>query len=1317
MDWQQFLQEQAEKRDLSPEETETLLKRFPEKDRYIKSEAQFTTIINDGISETKHKIGEDAVTKRMQEIYKKFQADCPKLQQPSRGKLGILRQFLIEEYEKTTTNIKKRCVLGLKGNYQQAQEKITEITQHLQTFLNDKTLSIANIEEGSIIIIVESSQSDYDQIKKRLIGQEIAGFPVEYVIDEWQDVCRRMLKKQTQLTSNSVLRRTYCNRNLIDEDLFVDLALVQPKRDRPSQYQQDIEPDRCSQFYTQQEVEKRFVYPEFLKEVISQRSQKNIAIIGEPGAGKTTLLQKLAFWLLQETDDLVIWISLGELGEKPLGDYLQEKWLKDALSDTRDEIKADWEQKFKGGAVWLLLDGLDEMGDTARQSLEFQGWVTQAQLIISCRLNLWQANPSQLWDFQTYLTQPFQDEQMQQFIQRWFRNLSGEKQDVELAESLWSALQNSGKERIKDLCRNPLRLTLLCPIWQDEQGDLPDTTAELYESFVESIYKWKKKEFPMKKAERDSLNAGLGELAKASLDGEGIRFRLTHRFVCKYLGEPDENSLLDSALKLGWLNEVGVAAENRRERVYAFYHATFQEYFAAFAVDDWDDFLPRNHVDRPVEGKRYRIFEPQWKHVILLWLGREDVKAEEKEGFIRALVELKDGVRDFYGYQAYFLAAAGINEFKTCSLASEIVRQVVAWGFGYFNIEEQEWQTFLEPIREGARKVIPETIRPLAITELIDILDHCQDEDTRWQAAQDLGEIGQGNPQAIASLVKLIDTTESEDTRRQAVRSLGEIGQGNPQAIASLVKLIETTEDDDTQREAAESLGKIDPGNPQAIAVLVKLIEPIEDEDGVFWRAAEIFGKIVQGNSQVIASLVKLIDTTEDDDTQWQAAEILGEIGQGNPQAIASLVKLIDTTESEDTRRQAAWSLGKIDPGNPQAIAALVKLLQTTESDNTRIQAAESLGEIDPGNPQVIAGLVKVIETTESDNTRRQAAESLGEIDPGNPQAIAVLVKLIETTEDSYTRWQAAQDLGEIGQGNPQAIAGLVKVIETTESDNTRMQAAESLGKIGQGNPQAIAGLVKLIETTESDYTRRQAAESLGEIDPGNPQAIAGLVKVIETTEYSDTRSQAAGSLGKIGQGNPQAIAGLVKLIETTENGDKWAAWSLGEIGQGNPQAIAGLVKLIETTESDNTQWQAAEILGKIGQGNPQAIAGLVKVIETTESDNTQWQAAKSLGEIDPGNPQVIAVLVKLIETTESDNTRMQAAWRLQAILTTHQQYAGVVSALALKDNLSDEVYQNNFKRFDECYKVVWHCAENLPYPQFYQAWHHPPTTPHPEIT
>ncbi|MBO0349004.1 histidine kinase, partial [Phormidium pseudopriestleyi FRX01] len=31
--------------------------------------------------------------------------------------------------------------------------------------------------------------------------------------------------------------------------------------------------------------------------------------------------------------------------------------------------------------------------------------------------------------------------------------------------------------------------------------------------------------------------------------------------------------------------------------------------------------------------------------------------------------------------------------------------------------------------------------------------------------------------------------------------------------------------------------------------------------------------------------------------------------------------------------------------------------------------------------------------------------------------------------------------------------------------------------------------------------------------------------------------------------------------------------------------------------------------------------------------------------------------------------------------------------------------------------KVIWNCAENLPYPEFHEAWHNPLATLHPEVT
>ncbi|MEH1766624.1 HEAT repeat domain-containing protein [Nostoc sp.] len=930
---------------------------------------------------------------------------------------------------------------------------------------------------------------------------------------DWQEICGVMLEKHKRLTTNELL---FADDEMKFElkEIHVPLALVE--RNKPKKCSEDISAEQGSRLYEPSYEEKqRFKHEAFLEQVIRDGVGKTkghcIALIGEPGAGKTTQLQTIAFWILNNNLGLPIWISLADLQGKNVENYLLQDWLKNALEVVRvkEEQENTFADLFKNNRVWLLLDAADEMSSPqplTEISQQLTGWVKYARVVLTCRVNVWEANANALENFETYRLLNFEYPQdVQEFIGRWFHK------DANKGERLWQELDKPERQRIQDLVKNPLRLALLCSTWQSSDKGLPETKAELYQHFVEEFYKWEKR-FPTTEQQQEELNAALGRLAKRAIDQETSRFRLQHKFVRDELGDAkQQNSLFWLALKLGWLNEVGVAAESAKEKVYAFYHPTFEEYFAALAIADWHEFL--NHVpDNPALGV-YRIFAPQWKEVILLWLGREDVGKEKKEKFIQALVEFDDGCgecraidkvrRGFYEFRAYFLAAAGVDEWKNSCNSDAIVAEIVKWGFGEFKGEQNKWVRFLEPIPEGAKTALPQTNRIKAIDALIELIGKSQlnnftrrqepqlNDFTRRQAAYSLGKIDPGNQKAIDTLVELIGKSRLDDgTRWQAAESLKKIGSGNQKAIDALVDLIGNPKlDHDIRRQVVSSLGQIDPGNQKAINTLVDLIDKSQLDHDIRCQAAESLGQIDLSNQKAIDALVDLISNLQlDYDIQWEAVKSLGQIGSANQKAIDALVESIGNPELDhDTRRLAVSSLGQIGFGNQKAIDALVDLIGKPQlDDDIRWQAAESLGQIDPGNQKVIDALMELIGKLQLDHDIRWlTAESLGQIDPSNQKAIDALVELISKPKmNNSTRWQAAKSLGQIGSGNQKAIAALIELIGKPQLyDDTRCQAAYSLGQIDPGNQEAIAALIELIGKPQLyDDTQSLATESLGQI-------------------------------------------------------------------------------------------------------------------------------------------------------------------------------------------------------------------------------------------
>lgn len=505
---------------------------------------------------------------------------------------------------------------------------------------------------------------------------------------DWRQLCQEQATERQAVSTSSL---TYGDRIQHDRaDLYVPLGLVERKG---REQRQDVAgAEQGSELYGvgSYEVTETYEQERFFQDVLAAGKTKSngrrLAIIGEPGAGKTTLLQTIEQWVLTETDAIAVWVSLADLRGQSLEDYLLGDGLKRLLKvhNVNDVQREQWVKLFKAGRVWLLLDGVDEIAGTSSAVLgeiaqQLTGWLEPARVILTCRLNVWDGERNALFRFDTFRMLEFSyPAQVEQFIERWF--------DSEpLAAGLKEKLAAPEQSRIQDLVKNPLRLALLCWTWQrrqDKEKKLPNTQAGLYERFVEVFYEWKGDRFPTTAAQRRKLNKALGKLALRAMESEGSRFRLTGRFVRKVLGDADAG-LYRLALDLGWLNRVGVAAENPEEEVFAFYHATFQEYFTACAIQESEFFFDHipPHQWKGFKSYSYRIFEHQWIGVFLIWMGR-NIANSEKNKILDKLRTFNDECAGFYSARALWIISLALAEYPEYSKADFIIDSLIQFFTG-----------------------------------------------------------------------------------------------------------------------------------------------------------------------------------------------------------------------------------------------------------------------------------------------------------------------------------------------------------------------------------------------------------------------------------------------------------------------------------------------------------------------------------------------------------------------------------------------------------------------------------------------------------
>ena len=1078
---------------------------------------------------------------------------------------------------------------------------------------------------------------------------------------DWRSVSKGMLDNLKRLTTEALTAGDGIRFDF--DDVFVPLGVVE-RQQKTKRNEDDGAPDRGSELY--EEKVTPITHGEFFEDVLLRGNTKiskgkRIAVIGEAGAGKTTQLQKIGSWLLDESDDIPVWISLTDLGAKSLREYLFENWVREASGEIEAAPQV-WKDSLgdaiKSGKVWLLLDGVDEM--TVSNPLSYlsnqlnESWLKNVRVVLTCRVNVWDGGKNALTGFDVYRNLDFDyPDDVYKFIGKWFARTP------DLAGSLTQALEQSGKERIRDMVKNPLRLTLLCYSWQLKQGELPETKAGLYEWFVEAFYKWNKgkAQIELSRSQEDTLNRALGELAKRAIDGENSRFRLTKTFIENVFREFDID-LFDIALKLNWLNEIGVAAEDSLETVYAFYHPSFQEYFAALAINNWDYFLPREHTDKPIKDERgnfrkYRVFETIWREVITLWIGKTDISDKDKIDFINIIAKFEDGCGNLYFCHAYILAASLLFEVSHIEslgdLINQIIDRIVFWSFGDYDLQNSTWYSFPKLFEKTFNTIIFQIDKTKSINSILFHLDKIR-------------------PLLIEYYNVSLDWFPEEV----------------PNQILNI----------------ARKLGGYAGDNTFLFELSIKRIEDEEYSYDHYIFSECIRNSIMQ--TQTVKKLLQILSAkretrkfNRDNDLSNIVDSIISCLGRSKvcrEEIIDELIKIINNPEDKMFHLIASENLLKIDPNNSTAIFIVFSIgfnrIKSDILDQTNSNNQIDLPTIFDEKTTISQLLFKLIDIPLTNDFKRSNffkseisfIYRLKEIASDNPIAIDLLMQIILITEiDSPSSNLAINCLKNIASINIRVIIIFIKILEIITGFNIievnrSITSLEIIDKI-------CFYFSNIIEHGFYDIDVLQRLTNI-------------LTFILGNEAYKEHHLSVINCLGAISPSNSIVKDKMIDIIKNVGYQHSMEGINIGSIFYKELKLITELQSQILKAQSEDAKNGFARLLAQIDSDNYFAIHQLTYSLKNSQYDMSQFFLGNDNEEIEGfyGN------YISLINT-----------------LSNHENMKFVVSNLNNPIN-SFLNRENKFNELTNCFEVLWHCSLSLSYPDFYEAWHSQPTSTHPEI-
>jgi len=361
-------------------------------------------------------------------------------------------------------------------------------------------------------------------------------------------------------------------------------------------------------FLEEVEVER----PRSMKVSIAAKTFPRLLILGEPGAGKTTSLKKLAAeyaqWRgegkqpgLNEPEDFNLPIFV-DLSAYPTVADKQHGLLRLITSSVRGIHDVDVRKRLAAGGCLLLFDGLNEVGEAYDEVVQqirrlVNHEIPHNRFVVTCRPGIYRDELRN--EFST-----FQLERLTSFNASKVLEI---EIGAEKAQAAWKGLD----EYTRDLCRNPLMLTLLADELRVSDTP-PQNRAQLFDRFVDRyLSEWARvKGAGAVRVEKEILSALAWRLgtSRTLLSADEAAAAMSSRLAELQNKKEAPADLNVSELNREFLNH-GLLRESAGQT--GFFHQAVQEYFFAREVA----------LHQPIEFVLEHASDPDWAEVLVFVCG------------------------------------------------------------------------------------------------------------------------------------------------------------------------------------------------------------------------------------------------------------------------------------------------------------------------------------------------------------------------------------------------------------------------------------------------------------------------------------------------------------------------------------------------------------------------------------------------------------------------------------------------------------------------------------------------------------------------